>query len=73
MILDILRNHLELDMRKALYHRIGSRFYEQELTKTSTKTQTHMEVPHIVKLNQLNWKEKQLHRTKWHKNEMYRT
>jgi len=37
-------------------------FYEQVLTKTSTKTQTHMEVPHIVKLNRLNWKKRQRHR-----------
>jgi len=54
MILDILRNQLELDMRYALFHRIGSMFYDQELTKTSTKTQTHLEVPCIVKLNQQN-------------------
>ena len=70
---DILWNQLELDMRKTLYHRIGSRFYEQELTKTSTKTHTHMEVPIIVKLNRLKWKEKKMHQTKWNKTEMYRT
>ena len=43
MVLDILRNHLELDIKEALFLELDHCSMFQELTKTCTKHQTHME------------------------------
>ena len=52
MILDILRNHLELDIIEALFLELDHYSKTRTHQKTSTKSQTHLDVPHIVKLNQ---------------------